>query len=353
MRALVTGGTGFVGAALVRQLLADGAAVRTLVRDGRDTAVRTDPGAERCEAGLGDPNAIADAAAGCDVVFHCAGESSLHASPRVVAWINVAGTENVLKAARYAGVPRLVHLSCADVTLTGGDRLGWKEDAVLTDIPLGACLRSKLLADDLVRQASTERFRTVTVRPGWLWGPGDRSNLPGLYEEAQSGGVRLFGRGDNIFATTHVDNLVEGLMAAGRSAGAAGKAIHVIDGEFVTAHEFFTLLCRTLGWGAPRRGVYRLSYGLAWLREQVGLPGSWRVDVARRGRASLFDVGRAAHELDYTPRVSMEAGMQALGRWVEDLGGASALRELARSPQTDTDADAHARAADTITSSRG
>lgn len=346
MRALVTGGTGFIGGTLARRLLADAVALRVIVRPGGDLDPWKATGAEVRTLGLDDPNPIAEAAVGCDVVFHCAGENSPRAAPRALSWINVAGTENVLQAARHAGVRRLVHLSCADVTLTNTDRLGWKEDAIMTDAPLGACLRSKLLADELVRQANADRFTTVCVRPAWLWGPGDRTNLPGLYAEARAGGVRLFGGGDNIFATAYVDNVVEGLVAASRAEGVGGRAFHVSDGEFVTAREFFELLCDVLGLARPRAGLYPLAYAAAWLRERARRDGPWPVDVARRGRASLLDCGRAAQELDYRPRVSLADGMQALARWVQQAGGPDAIRSLARKPPTDADADSYARVAD-------
>jgi nucleoside-diphosphate-sugar epimerase len=351
VRALITGSTGFVGGALTRRLLADGVALRVLVHRDAKRSERTPDGAEVVPIGLGDPNPIADAAAECDVVFHCAGENSVRAAPRALSWINVAGTENVLQASRHAGVPRLVHLSCADVSLTGTDRLGWKEDAVMTDAPVGACLGTKLLADDLVRQANSDRFTTVCVRPAWLWGPGDRTNLPALCEEARTGGVRLFGGGTNILATAYVGNVVEALIAAARADRVGGKAFHIADAEFVTAREFFTLLCETLGLGQPRAGVYAVSYAVAWLRERRGGAGPWRVDVARRGRACLLDCGRAAQELGYTPRVSMVDGMQALARWARDAGGPDAIRGLARAPQTNADADAYARVAATYDAS--
>lgn len=346
MRALLTGGTGFIGGALARRLLADGVALRALVRPGGDANTCTALGAEVHVAGLDDPNPIAEAAEGCEVVFHCAGEHSPRAAPRALSWINVAGTENVLRAARHAGVKRMVYLSCADVTLTNADRLGWKEDAIMTDAPLGACLRSKLLADELVRQANSDHFATVCVRPAWLWGPGDHTNLPGLCDEAQRGGVRLFGNGENIFATAYVDNVVECLVLASRAERAGGKAFHVADGEFVTAREFFELLCRTLGLAGPRAGLYPVAYAVAWLREHTQGAGPWPADVARRGRASLLDCGRAAQDLDYKPRVSLPDGMQALANWAQHAGGPNAIRSLARKPPTDTDADTYARVAD-------
>src|ERR1700759_1232403 len=112
---LVTGATGFVGRALTRRLLADGHAVHAAVRS-REAATGLE-GASVHELSLADPNAIAAIASGVEVLYHCAAENSTRAVPAAFGWINVAGTENVLNAARAAGVRRVVHLSCADATL--------------------------------------------------------------------------------------------------------------------------------------------------------------------------------------------------------------------------------------------
>jgi nucleoside-diphosphate-sugar epimerase len=341
---LVTGATGFVGGALTRALLAKGEHVRALVR--------TEPGDERLARGaevrqgdLADPNTIAAAADGCEVIFHCAGESSLHASAEAHAWLNVAGTENVLAAARHAGVERLVHLSCADVTLVPRDRLHWKEDAPLGRAPFGVFARKKLLAEEVALLASARRLRVTALRPAWLWGAGDSVNLPLLCREAQAGGVRLFGRGHNFLATTHIDNLVAALIAAARASGVEGQALHVADADLVTAREFFEQLCSALSVPGPRAGMYPLEYGAAWLRRSLGREGAWPEDVVRRAHGSLLDCERAIRLLDWEPHVGMAEGMQALSRWAGDIGGPSAIAMLARPAASPEAVDRHRRLA--------
>jgi len=344
MRALVIGATGFVGRRLLERLIAEHVPTHVLVRAQSRDKLRVSTDVHVHEGGIEDPNVIADAARGCDVVFHCATESASHASPRAVAWINVAGTENVVTAARAAKVPRLVLLSCADVTLINADRLNWKEDAALVQRPLSACLRSKLLAEEVARQSSDATLQVVAVRPAWLWGPGEPHNLPMLCAEARRGGIRLFGSGDNLFATTHVDNLIEALwLAANRGEG--GGAFHVTDSETVTASEFFARLCEALGTRPPRRGIRTIAHAAAWMRAHLGGDGPWPVDVARRARASLLDCSRAVEQLAYEAPVSMEQGMQALAAWVRAQGGIEAIIATARQPQSEQSVRTHERAA--------
>jgi nucleoside-diphosphate-sugar epimerase len=350
VRVLVTGATGFVGTVLTRALLARGDDVRVLVR--------TDAGAERCGGAdvrrgeLGDPNTIAAAAAGCELIFHCAGESSLHASAEALAWLNVAGTENVLAAARHAGVKRLVHLSCADVTLIPRDRVHWKEEAVLGRAPLGAHARSKLLAEEVALLGSDRQLTVTALRPAWLWGAGDSVNLPLLCKEAQSGAVQLFGRGHNFFATTHIDNLVTALIAAATAgaSGVAGQALHVADAEFVTAREFFERLCAAVTLPAPRAGIYPLAYGAAWLRRALDREGAWPEDVVRRAHGSLLDCERAIRLLGWDPGIGLDDGMEALSRWAREVGGPSAIANLAQPAAGGEEIERHRRLADPIAS---
>ena len=193
MRVAVTGALGYVGGALCRRLLQRGDGVRALVRPGRegkDSQELRALGAEPRAGDLADPNTIADAAEGCEALVHCGGESVRHASPAALSWLNVAGTENALAGARHAGVKRFVHLSCADVSLLNRDRVHWKETAVLGQAPLGAYARNKLLAEELALHASDARMSVVAIRPAYLWGPGERTNLPELCRQARSGAVR-------------------------------------------------------------------------------------------------------------------------------------------------------------------
>jgi nucleoside-diphosphate-sugar epimerase len=348
VRGLVTGGNGFVGGALVRALRERGHEVHALLRPGRPASALESIGAAAFTADLGDPNAIAAAAHGCDVVFHCAGEDARHAPPAALSWINVAGTENVINAARHAGVARVVVLSCADVSLVNRDRVHWKEDAVLGQAPLGAWARAKLLAEELALHASDAKLVVTALRPAWLWGPGDHTNAPVLCEEARRGGVRLFGNGENLFSTMYIDNLVDALIAAASAPDVGGRSFHVADPDFLTAAEFFAKLCTALSLPPPRTGNRALAYAASVARKQIGRGGDWPEDVARRARGSLLDCLRAINALAYAPRFSVDQGMAALATWASAAGGPEAIRKLARAPASLADAAHHERLANDL-----
>jgi len=335
---LVTGASGFVGAALTERLLAEGHTVRMLARTA---AASPHERASVHVTSLGDPNALAELAQGVDVLYHCAAENSSRAHPAAFGWINVAATENIVNAARHAGVRRLIHVSCADATLVDRDRLNWKESQAMAEAPLDARCRSRLLGEELALQASGRQLEVCVLRPAWVWGPGDRRMLPELCREAERGRVQLCGDGENLVPTVYIDNLVHALRLAEAAERAPGHAFHVLDGEPQTASEFIGGLCQHLGLPSPARGMYPLAYGRAWLCERFGLSGLARADVVRRGRSALFDGMAAAHDLGYAPVVSVAQGMEALARWSASVGGPSAIARFA-APHINSRADIEA-----------
>jgi nucleoside-diphosphate-sugar epimerase len=157
--------------------------------------------------------------------------------------------------------------------------------------------------------------------------------------------VHLHGGGDNLFATTYVDNLVEAMIAAATASGAGGSAFQVADVDILTAREFFERLSAVVGLPAPRAEPYLLAYGRAWLRRARQRDGAWPEDVARRGRGSLLDCLRAIRTLGYAPPVSVEDGMQALATWAKGAGGPRAIAGLGRRPASGHDAAHHERLA--------
>jgi nucleoside-diphosphate-sugar epimerase len=342
MEVLITGATGLVGRALARRLLEDGDRVRALVRDVARASDLEAMGARTCAGDVGDPRTVYEAARGCGLAVHAAGISTHRAAPRALAWTNVAGTENVLRAARKAGVRRVVVLSCADVTLCDEDRIGWNEDRTPARYLPDAHAETKRLAEELALASGDATMEVTALRPAPVWGPGDLGALPALCAEAlAAGGLPLYGDGSAIYASAYVDNVVDALVAALSAGDVNGRAYYVQDAEFLDAREFFGMLSRACGLPAPRPGpAYPFAYAAAWLREKRRARGAWRTDVVRRGRATQLDVQRALRDLDWRARTTVEDGMRALEAWVRAQGGPDALARRLRPPPDAASVDA-------------
>ncbi|MEM6961418.1 MAG: NAD-dependent epimerase/dehydratase family protein [Myxococcota bacterium] len=330
MRALVTGASGFVGGALAERLLHEGSTVHLLLRRPGSAGPLETKGAKCFIGSIEDPNEVLRAAETCEIVFHCAALTHRHTDPKALMWINTAGSENVLRAAERAKVTRIVHFSCSDVTLSNRERLHWSEDQVLDGPPLGAYARSKLLGEEIVLAGGSSELETTALRAGWVWGPGDKTSLPMLVDDAIRGRLRLVGNGDNLMPLTYIDHLVELAIRAAHHPCAPGRAFHVGDPDFVSAREFFGGICRTLGLSPPRPTFpYWIEYLKAGVRELCAQPGLRREDIARRGRTCHLDCGQAFTELDFAAQTGFAEGLEQLGKWVDAMGGTQSLAAIA------------------------
>lgn len=313
MRCLVTGATGFIGGAILRGLQAAGHDVVAYVREGSDSRSLLD--VERIVGDLADPNRLAAAAANCEVMVHAAGIADPNADRETLGWAHVAGTENAINAAKKAGCRRMIHISCADVTLHDGPRSFWNEDEAPTR-PIGALAETKLRAEELVRVSGARDFRTIALRPALVWGPGDTTHLPGWQAEAANGGVRLVGGGKKLLATTYTGNIVQAVLRALEADVPSGSVYYVVDTELTVARDFFTDLCQSLGWKAPRKG------GPQWWAMvlcRAHLSPLHPTEVIRRARTSAFDVSKSKTELGYEPVVTREQGLAELATWVRQV----------------------------------
>jgi len=332
VRVLVLGATGFIGGAIARRLVAEGHEVRALCRDPERFDGDARPG------DLGDPRSIADAADGCSHVINAAGIVSPEAHERALRWTHVAGMENLLNACQHAGVERLVHVTCTDVTLANHDRMHWDELKPVPGEPYGARAKSLQLAEDLLLSATG--VKTVSIRAGWVWGPGDTSRLPGLLAEALDGGIRLVGSGRSYLSTTYIDHVVDAVVAALTAEDATGRAFHVIDPTFQHARDFFGALSEALELPRPKETS---PFAIAW--PMARLRGGDAVWLLQRGKDTLFDFSAACGKLAYDPQVSLEDGLTALADWVEARGGAEAVAKLRRPPPDASSVDAQVEAA--------
>lgn len=315
----VTGGSGFVGRNLIEALVSRGVAVRALARSDAAVATVESIGAESVRGDLDAKDVMASAMAGCDVVFHAAAQVTLWGDPEVFHRVNVVGTENVTDAAKAAFVPRLVHVSTEAVLAGGRPIVDAEESWPYPSRPAGLYPLTKGQAEQRVIAANSDGLATVAVRPPLIWGAGDTSVLPQLIEAVKSGQWVWIGGGQYPHTTTHVANVVEGLLLAAEK-GRGGEIYFLSDGEPMEFRTFVTALLSTQGVEAKGRSMpYWAASAIASLGE-----GTWKILGLKSQpplpRTVLYVMGqaltvrddKARRELGYEGRMGFAAGFQAM-----------------------------------------
>jgi nucleoside-diphosphate-sugar epimerase len=319
--AFVTGGSGFIGGALVRRLAEDGWIVRALARSDASAKTVRERGAEPVRGDLGDVGAMAAGAAGCEVAFHCAAQLGDWGSREDFERGNVQGTRNALAAARQAGVRRFVHVGTEAALLAGQPLVEVDERAPLRFDSPALYSSTKARAEEAVIEANQNSLETVVVRPRFVWGRGDTTLLPVMTEMVRSGRWAWIGGGRQRTSTTHVDNVVHGLLLAAQH-GARGGVYFVTDGEAVVFRDFVTRLLATQGVTPPGRsvptGVARAvaaASETAWRLLRIGpthRPPLTRFAVWVSALETTIDITRARTELGYEPVRTIDEGMEEL-----------------------------------------
>jgi 3beta-hydroxy-delta5-steroid dehydrogenase/steroid delta-isomerase len=234
---LVTGGAGYLGRNLAFELIRRGETVRIFDREPIDFSH------ERLDFVKGDVRRLEDvrkACEGIDTVFHTAamldffGFASAQRRDRSFA-VNVVGVENVVRACVEAGVKRLVHTSSNNVTF-GGPVLDGDESLPYATAPKDLYTETKILGEDAALAGNGRGgLLTCAIRPGGIYGPGDRLLLRRIVEECAAGKfIATFGDGTAKSDNTYIDNLVDGEIEAARhlvsGAPLCGQAYFITDG---------------------------------------------------------------------------------------------------------------------------
>jgi nucleoside-diphosphate-sugar epimerase len=322
IKALVTGGGGFLGQAIVRKLMERGNEVHTLQRSSYPE-LETLRAVNHC-GDLSDFDVVARAAEGCDVVFHTAAKVGVWGRYRDFYRINVEGTRNIIDACRRHEVKRLVYTSSPSVVFDGGDGHKVDESAKYPQRYLSNYPKTKAMAEQLVLEGNGNELATVSLRPHLIWGPGDRHLAPRIVGRARAGRLRLVGTGGNLIDMTYIDNAVDAhLGAADRlHAGApcAGRAYFLSDGDPRPLREIVNRILAAADLPPVNRSISpRAAYFVGAILEAVyaGLrietePTITRFVARELATSHWFDLTAARRDLGYAPSVSFDEGMRRL-----------------------------------------
>jgi nucleoside-diphosphate-sugar epimerase len=322
MRALVTGGGGFLGRHIVEKLIARGDSVRAMARNRYPEIAAL--GVEMVQADIQDRDAVFRACTGVDCVFHVAALPLLWGPWEAFHGTNVVGTLNVIDACRARGVGRLVYTSTPSVVFDEGDLENADETRPYPARHGASYPATKAIAERAVVAASGGDLLTASLRPHLVWGPRDNHLIPRIVRRARAGQLMIVGDGRNKVDITYVENAADAhLLAADRlkpGSPVAGQCYFISQGEPVVLWEFLNRLLERLGLPPiTRRIPYPAARALGAALETAhsllgrsGEPRMTRYLAAQLAHSHWFDIGKARRELGYEPRVSTTEGLDRL-----------------------------------------
>ena len=320
MQALVTGASGFIGSHLLRGLKASGWQVRAYVHK---TPLPEDLSVSLVSGDILDSAALEKAMAGMDVVFHLAAAvGSLVSAPREFRQVNVGGTEAVLAAARQAGVGRVVHFS--SIGVLGAVRAGDVADEAYPPAPRTLYDKTKFAAEETALRAGSDGLDVVIVRPGWVYGPGDRRTYKFIRAVCR-GRFALIAGATGRQTPVYIDDLIAGTLLVAEK-GLPGAVYHLAGDEILSPDEMARIMAAACGVAVPRFklprkpaivAAYLLEKAYGWVKKDPPL---------NRGKLAFFldpkamSSARAKRELGYAPATAFRSGAARVIAWYRENG---------------------------------
>ena len=325
MKVLVTGASGFIGGAVVRALVKAGIEVRVIARNGSDTRNLTDLPVEQVEGDLRNRGSLVRALQGCRQLYHIAAHYALWAKdPSIFYDINVAGTRNVLEAARDLGLERTVYCSTIGaIGLPPGGGVGTEMTPVSLDQMAGHYKRSKYLAEQEVLKLSREGLPVVIVNPSAPVGKGDVKPTPTgqVIVDFMKGWMPAYiETGMNL---VDVDDVAAGHLLA-MEKGRIGER-YILGNKNLIVREVFEILSRLTGVNAPRIKLPRLAIlPLAhlneWMARFTDTPPRIPLEGIRMAKYKMhYDCSKAVRELGL-PQTPVEVALEKAVKWFRSHG---------------------------------
>jgi nucleoside-diphosphate-sugar epimerase len=315
MLTLVTGASGFIGGRIALASRERGDQVRGLVRDPGKADFLREHGVELVQGDMEDVGSLKRAVAGVDRVYHTAAVVGDWPDPAHTRRVNVDGTRALLEASVAAGVKRFVHISSLAVYGNQHHR-GTDETA---PYKYGDTYTDAKIESELVVRAFQDagKIETVCVRPGFVYGPGDRLLIPKIREAISSNKFMFVGDGSKQMNCVYIDDVADLALLAGDSPRANGQAYNVTDGTQTALRDFIGLIASALNLPMPTRkvtpmvavaGCYTSERVARWLHvKQAPLMNISRLRFLYYNQ--YYSIDKARRELGYAPRYTYREGL--------------------------------------------
>jgi nucleoside-diphosphate-sugar epimerase len=322
---LVTGGGGFLGKAIVKQLIAsDTFAVKSFSRHMYQELESL--GVEQIQGDIRDSNRVEHACKGIDLVFHVAAKTGMWGKYNDYYQTNVIGTKNILNACQMHNVSRLVYTSSPSVIFDGSDAKGIDESALYPKAYHSLYSKTKAIAEQAVIKASGSHLRTIILRPHLIWGPEDTNLVPRIIARAKQ--LVIIGNGDNLVDTLYIDNAADAhILAAAKlheNPDLSGKIFFISQDEPVYLWDMINNILKAGGHEPVKRKIskqvaflagalFELTFSILNIKKE---PRITRFVAKELATSHWFDISAAKRDLGYVPKVSIQEGLIRLEAWL-------------------------------------
>lgn len=324
---VITGASGMVGGRLAEACVQRGWQVRAIARANSDTSIVESAGGKVHRGDLGDVDFLKQTMDGADYVFHCAAKVGDWGEVEEYRKVNVDALRSMLDVARQVSLNRFVHLGSLGV-YPAQHHYGSDETMPLPESHMDGYTQTKLEAEKLVLEYHREhQMPIVVLRPGFIYGPRDRTVFPPLIDNLKKRRVRYVGSSKKAMNCIFVGNLIEPFFLACEKPEAVGQVYNMTDGEYVSKRRFMTTICEGLDLPYPRpvpaplwlaRVVAWWQEGRARKRGDKHPPQVTKARIKLMGLNLEFSIEKAKRELGYVPRYTFDEGMKETLNWFKE-----------------------------------
>ena len=321
---LVTGATGLVGSHVAEQARNRGHKVRAIVRQPNQCSDLTKWGVELVEGDMTNRDSLVSAVKGATVIIHCAAKVGDWGPTKEYRTVNVDGLRNLLNAAESSGsMKRFVHISSLGV-YPACDHYGTDEFTPVSMTGIDGYTLTKVEAENLVRDHIRDRqLPAVILRPGFIYGPRDRTILPKVLARIKSGGFKFLGSGQQLLNNTFVGNLVSAIFLAIEKDDVVGELFNITDNRLVSRREFIGTICEAAGLPTPAKNVpLPIAKMLANLMEATyRMLGKQEAPLLSSARIKFlglnldYSIDKARRLLGYNPPTDFTEAMRTTIAW--------------------------------------
>lgn len=319
---LVTGATGFVGPFLVAALGAQGYKVRVLALPDESTAKLEQENVTIFRGNVCQPETLIPATRGAQLVFNLAAAHGLWRAKQDYYDVNVAGVENVCRAVLAAGVKRMIHVSSFSVYGMGVSQPCTEDFRTNPSNDIYAITKAE--GEFVVRRYIRHQGLPATIiRPGTMFGPGDRINFGRMADKLIAGKAVIIGSGSNTLPFVYVTDAVQGMVFAAKTEAALGQTYNIENDQPLTQEQTWCAIAEDMGVKPPwLRIPYPVAYAVAYAAERVvgfrhpkHQPLVTRLGVRMFGGNNRHPIDKARRELGYEPQVSVREGLRRAAVW--------------------------------------